>query len=103
MGYIEPRRGRFSPSKAFTWDGHADFSELLFDSVFNYFPITFRPPPNDPYGITAQDLKDRLQTCISSNSLFAPFAFPALLDKLDSTSINVKVWSLPYLCVGADF
>ncbi|KAL2834720.1 DNA repair/transcription protein [Aspergillus pseudoustus] len=64
--------------------------ELLFDSVYNYFPITFRPPPNDPYGITAQDLKDRLQDCISASSLFAPHSIPALLDKLDSTSQNVK-------------
>ncbi|KAL4989806.1 RNAPII transcription regulator C-terminal-domain-containing protein [Aspergillus falconensis] len=64
--------------------------ELLFDSVYNYFPITFRPPPNDPYGITAQDLKNRLQDCISSTSHFAPHSIPALLDKLDSTSQNVK-------------
>ncbi|KAJ5698615.1 hypothetical protein N7462_000620 [Penicillium macrosclerotiorum] len=64
--------------------------ELLFDSVYNYFPITFRPPPNDPYGITAQDLKNRLQDCISSTRYFAPHAIPALLDKLDSTSPNVK-------------
>lgn len=62
----------------------------LFDSVFNYFPITFKPPPGDPYGITAQDLKDRLRACISSTSDFAPYAFPALLDKLDSTSMNTK-------------
>ncbi|KAJ6129581.1 hypothetical protein N7512_002361 [Penicillium capsulatum] len=64
--------------------------ELLFDSVYNYFPITFRPPPNDPYGITAQDLKGRLQECISATSKFAPHSIPALLDKLDSTSPNVK-------------
>lgn len=64
----------------------------MFDSVYNYFPITFRPPPNDPYGITAQDLKDRLQDCISSTSHFAPHAIPSLLDKLDSTSPNVKVF-----------
>lgn len=25
-----------------------------------YFPITFRPPPDDPYGITAEDLKKAL-------------------------------------------
>ncbi|KAJ6282258.1 RNAPII transcription regulator C-terminal-domain-containing protein [Bipolaris maydis] len=62
----------------------------LFDAVFNYFPITFRPPPDDPYGITAQDLKDRLRDCISSTADFAPYAFPALLDKLDSTSMNTK-------------
>ncbi|GLA54433.1 hypothetical protein AnigIFM63604_000575 [Aspergillus niger] len=71
------------------WDV-SNHAEALFDSVYNYFPITFRPPPNDPYGITAQDLKDRLQDCISANSLFAPHAVPSLLDKLDSTSPNVK-------------
>ena len=59
--------------------------------MFDYFPITFRPPPNDPYGITAQQLKDRLRDCIASNAAFAPYAFPALMERLDSTSINVKV------------
>ncbi|KAJ5999961.1 hypothetical protein N7481_000370 [Penicillium waksmanii] len=71
------------------WD-ISHYVELLFDSVYNYFPITFRPPPNDPYGITAQDLKDRLQDCLSSTSQLAPHTIPALLDKLDSTSPNVK-------------
>ncbi|KAK7182163.1 hypothetical protein DPSP01_012975 [Paraphaeosphaeria sporulosa] len=71
------------------WNIGADAQDL-FDAVFNYFPITFRPPPDDPYGITAQDLKDRLRECISSTADFAPYAFPALLDKLDSTSINTK-------------
>ncbi|KAH8429886.1 MET18/MMS19 family protein [Aspergillus melleus] len=71
------------------WDV-SNHAELLFDAVYNYFPITFRPPPNDPYGITAQDLKSRLQDCISSTGQFAPHAIPALLDKLDSTSPNVK-------------
>lgn len=69
----------------------ADHEQTLFDSVYNYFPITFLPPPNDPYGITAQDLKGRLQECIASTRRFAPHAIPALLDKLDSTSPNVKV------------
>lgn len=71
------------------WDiiNHA---ETLFEAVYAYFPITFRPPPNDPYGITAQDLKERLKDCISSTHLLAPYAMPQLLDKLDSTSANVK-------------
>lgn len=38
------------------WDVSSSAQDL-FDSVFNYFPITFKPPPDDPYGITAQDLK----------------------------------------------
>ena len=71
------------------WDivGHA---ETLFDAVFCYFPITFRPPPDDPYGITAQDLKARLRDCIAASHYFAPYAFPQLIDKLDSTSPSVK-------------
>ncbi|MCJ1388024.1 hypothetical protein MMC18_000868 [Xylographa bjoerkii] len=71
------------------WDivGHA---ETLFDAVFCYFPITFRPPPDDPYGITAQDLKFRLRGCIAASHYFAPYAFPQLIDKLDSTSPSVK-------------
>lgn len=71
------------------WSIGAD-AQQLFDAVFNYFPITFRPPPDDPYGITAQDLKDRLRDCIASTADFAPYAFPSLLDKLDSTSMNTK-------------
>ncbi|KAK1089719.1 hypothetical protein LTR48_000005 [Friedmanniomyces endolithicus] len=71
------------------WDVHAHAQDL-FDSVFNYFPITFKPPPDDPYGITSQDLKNRLRDCIAANSDFAPYAFPQLLDKLDSTSMNTK-------------
>ncbi|KAK5171553.1 hypothetical protein LTR04_001809 [Oleoguttula sp. CCFEE 6159] len=71
------------------WDVSSDAQEL-FDAVFNYFPITFKPPPDDPYGITAQQLKDRLRDCIAATSDFAPYAFPALLDKLDSSSMNTK-------------
>src|SRR4051794_15011018 len=66
-------------------------AETMFESVYAYFPITFRPPPNDPYGITAQDLKDRLRDCISSSNVLAPYALPNLLDKLDSNSPVVKV------------
>ncbi|KAI9869021.1 MAG: hypothetical protein M1813_002844 [Trichoglossum hirsutum] len=65
-------------------------TEILFDAVYCYFPITFRPPPGDPYGITAQDLKARLRDCIAASHYFASHAFPALVDKLDSTSPSVK-------------
>ena len=73
-------------------------------AVFNYFPITFTPPPDDPYGITAQDLKGRLRACIAATSYFAPYAFPALLDKLDSTSINtkVKILAISSVCIDTD-
>ncbi|KAI5816584.1 RNAPII transcription regulator C-terminal-domain-containing protein, partial [Pyronema omphalodes] len=66
-------------------------TELMFDIVYCYFPITFRPPPDDPYGITAQDLKNRLRECIASTRHFAGQVFPSLIEKLDSTSQNVKM------------
>lgn len=71
------------------WD-ISKHSDIMFDSVYAYFPITFRPPPNDPYGITAQDLKDRLRDCLASTGMLAPHAIPNLLDRLDSTSATVK-------------
>ena len=74
--------------------GIEENAKELFDAVFNYFPITFKPPPDDPYGITAQQLKDRLRECIAATGSFAPYAFPELLDKLDSTSLNTKRDSL---------
>ncbi|KAF8757616.1 RNAPII transcription regulator C-terminal [Rhizoctonia solani] len=36
----------------------------LFDITFCYFPITFKPPPNDPYGITTEDLKSSLSPSV---------------------------------------
>ncbi|KAH0545058.1 hypothetical protein FGG08_000829 [Glutinoglossum americanum] len=71
------------------WD-IVKYTETLFDAVFCYFPITFKPPPGDTYGITAQDLKARLRDCIAASHHFAGHAFPALIDKLDSTSPSVK-------------
>ncbi|OAL18339.1 hypothetical protein AYO22_10755 [Fonsecaea multimorphosa] len=71
------------------WDIR-DHVQTMFDSVYAYFPITFRPPPNDPYGITAQDLKDRLRECLASTGALAPYTFPNMLDRLDSTSTTVK-------------
>ncbi|KAK9371155.1 Dos2-interacting transcription regulator of RNA-Pol-II-domain-containing protein [Lipomyces kononenkoae] len=64
--------------------------ESLFDAAFCYFPITFRPPPDDPYGITSDDLKLKLRACIAASALFADYSFPSLIEKLTSSSINVK-------------
>jgi DNA repair/transcription protein MET18/MMS19 len=92
--------------------------EDLFEVTFCYFPITFKPPPDDPYGISADDLKLNLRsvTCftrwgvqryakdrlslffflnyrhsLSSSPHFAKFAMPLLLEKLSSSSGSAKV------------
>jgi DNA repair/transcription protein MET18/MMS19 len=71
----------------FDISAHADD---LFDVIFCYFPITFVPPKNDPYGITTQNLKDALLKCISANGLLAKEAFPGLIEKLNSSAHSVK-------------
>ena len=35
-----------------------------FESLSCYFPITFNPPPNDPFGITPQALTSTLEDCL---------------------------------------
>lgn len=37
------------------------FAKALFNVTFCYFPISFRPPAEDPYGISAEDLKMALR------------------------------------------
>lgn len=71
-----------------------DSVEDLFDVTFCYFPITFEPPKNDPYGITSNDLKTALRRSISANPLFASDVFPGLIEKLNSSSESVKIDSL---------
>ncbi len=83
------------------WD-ISNHAQTMFDSVYAYFPITFRPPPNDPYGITAQDLKDRLRECLASTGALAPYTFPNMLDRLDSTSATVKRDCLQVLAACAN-
>lgn len=58
----------------------------MFDITFCYFPISFRPPPNDPYGITADDLKMALRNCMSSSPYFAKAALPLFLEKYPTSS-----------------
>ena len=53
----------------------SSFKEDLFDTLFCYFPITFKPPKNDPYKITNSDLKLALRTAISASALFEEDAF----------------------------
>ncbi|KAI8901624.1 Dos2-interacting transcription regulator of RNA-Pol-II-domain-containing protein [Globomyces pollinis-pini] len=62
----------------------------LFEVLFCYFPITFRPPPNDPYGVTSEQLKIALRNVISSTPLFSTLAIPILLEKLTSASNSAK-------------
>ncbi|KDN49952.1 hypothetical protein K437DRAFT_267377 [Tilletiaria anomala UBC 951] len=74
-----------------------DIVEAFFDITFCYFPITFRPPPDDPYGITSADLKAALRGCMTANARLAPHAMPLLLEKLSATGGAAKLDTLDTL------
>lgn len=63
----------------------------MFDITFCYFPITFRPPPNDPYGITSDDLKKALRSCMSASPYFAKLALPLFLEKYPTSAGQTMV------------
>lgn len=69
---------------------HEEFLADLFDVAFCYFPISFTPPANDPYKITATDLKSKLRTAIALQPLYAKDSFPSLIEKLTSTNPAVR-------------
>ncbi|CAI5977915.1 unnamed protein product [Closterium sp. NIES-64] len=76
-------------------------AEDLFDVVSAYFPVSFSPPPNDPRGITREDLVQALLGAFQSTPLFAPMAIPLLLDKLSSSFTTAKLDSLRFLTACA--
>ncbi|KAG5340290.1 hypothetical protein C0989_002306 [Termitomyces sp. Mn162] len=64
--------------------------ESLFNITYCYFPITFRPPPNDPYGITTDDLRKALRGCLNASPSFGQLAIPVFLEKLAAGSPATK-------------
>lgn len=82
---------------------HKEFIADLFDVCFCYFPISFTPPANDPYKITAEELKLQLRQVIASQSRFASESIPSLVEKLASTNPVIRNDTLKTiaLCVGS--
>jgi DNA repair/transcription protein MET18/MMS19 len=68
-----------------------ELTEELFDVTACYFPISFKPPPNDPYGIRPNDLVEALRAIFTSSPEMAPHLLPLLLEKLASTMVAVKI------------
>ncbi|KAF8449157.1 ARM repeat-containing protein [Boletus edulis BED1] len=56
--------------------------ETYFDITFCYYPIVFRPSPDDPYGINVDDLKDSLRACLSATPAFGSLGISLFLEKL---------------------
>lgn len=71
--------------------------QRYFDVVSCYFPITFTPPPNDPYGITSEELILSLRRAFGASDLLAKLTVPFLLEKLASTVVEAKLDALETL------
>lgn len=76
------------------WEMDREMTEAFFDITFCYFPITFRPPPDDPYGITSDDLKIALRAALSASPAMAPLGYPLLLEKLSAAGGPAKLDTL---------
>ncbi|WFD30521.1 hypothetical protein MSPP1_001542 [Malassezia sp. CBS 17886] len=79
------------------WELDHASTEAFYNILFCYFPITFRPPPDDPYRISPQNLKLALRACLSAIPAFAPLAMPLLLEKLSVSGGGAKLDTLETL------
>ena len=66
-------------------------AQPVFDITCVYFPITFRPPPNDPYGITTESLVQGLTSVFCATPYMAQYVIPMTLDKLKLTKQEVSL------------
>ncbi|ESO87854.1 hypothetical protein LOTGIDRAFT_234861 [Lottia gigantea] len=73
------------------------FVEEMFEVVSCYFPVSFSPPPDNPHGITKQDLVLSLRSCLSATPLFSEYCLPLLLEKLTSDITSAQIDSLQTL------
>jgi hypothetical protein len=74
-----------------------DYIEEIFESVFCYFPITFRSNPSDPNLITVEELKGSLRRAIAGDKRFGDLAISLLIDKISSNSASAKIDALDVL------
>lgn len=95
-------------NRSFTFDPETSDDDRaavndLFDVCFCYFPISFTPPPNDPYKITLAQLKQELTAALLLQPAFADEAIVALTEKLTSTNpvIRNDVLATVLACVRA--
>ena len=62
--------------------------EKIFENLACYFPITFTPPPDDPYGIDPIDLATLLLECMATHKDVMPYTIRFLMEKLRDVREN---------------
>lgn len=69
-------------------------SEDAMDLLACYFPLTFTPPPNDPHGVTRDQLAHQLCRAMTCSVHLVPHCVPLVLEKLKSSHAQAKVDAL---------
>ncbi len=63
-------------------------AERIFESLACYFPITFTPPPDDPYGINPTDLATLLLESMATHKDVMSYTIRFLMEKLRDAREN---------------
>ena len=66
-------------------------SEEAFDVLSCYFPIEFKPPPNDPHKISREELATALCHSLTCTPIFVEYVVPFMLEKLSSNLLQAKL------------
>ena len=104
LGYIQAVDGERDPrnlllcfENSYTVLTNLDFTlfiEDFFEVLSCYFPVEFSPPKDNPFGITRQDLVDKLHRCLSCTPLFGPYSIALYVEKLSSDMAEAKLDAL---------
>ncbi|KAG9244196.1 Dos2-interacting transcription regulator of RNA-Pol-II-domain-containing protein [Calycina marina] len=76
-----------------SWELQSETYVLIWESYVRYFPITLAKAATDPSVPKPDELRALLAACFVSNDIYAPEAFPRLIDMLDTNqdlSANTK-------------
>lgn len=74
-----------------------DLAEKYFNALSCYFPLTFVPAEDDPYGITHEMLIDCLEGSLSADSSLFPYVLPFLFEHLQEDSKLSRIQALNLL------
>ncbi|XP_029311433.1 MMS19 nucleotide excision repair protein homolog isoform X2 [Cottoperca gobio] len=69
------------------------FTEELFEVTSCYFPIDFSPPPNDPHGITREELIQTLRDVLTGTPRFAETACVSQYEHKDVAEFLEGLWA----------
>jgi len=76
--------------------------KAIFETLTSYFPITFQPPKDDKWGITAEHLRTGLNQALAATPRYANLLLPFLMDNArdgDSESTVTQALDLAALCL----